>query len=359
LSCTRTRLLNRVEPVTGRTLSLVSADVLVQIRPDLRFVTSPSDLPRHKRLSASMRFEVCSHLATSKLSTSSPQCRQTSPVAFSSTASNVPHARPSCTQLGRDLSSPSGNIAMCCTPSLCTSLPCSSMLCIAPPPSSIAGPALASALPNYSRTRLNCVRPWPAPHLLRPPFFCSQAATLRPQLHLRLRRVPALLAARAFTLLRRRLSRLSAMLLHRARAAPPARYCSFRAVRFRPGPAPATLTRVPHAAAYSCASAGAEPAPVPALQRAPSALHRLLRRSLGSSLPRAQLPRALAWAHSVLAACSLLRLLRVTPATRLTRLRLLGLGPSCLLRLRRATAAPTSVHPALARRLLLSEPLAA
>jgi hypothetical protein len=72
LSCIRMRLLNRVEPVTGRTLSLVSADVLVQTRPDLRFVTSPSDLPRHKRLSASTGFEVCSHLATSKFPTSSP-----------------------------------------------------------------------------------------------------------------------------------------------------------------------------------------------------------------------------------------------------------------------------------------------
>jgi hypothetical protein len=42
LSCTRTRLLNRVEPVTGRALSLVSVDVLVQIRPDLRFrLTAP------------------------------------------------------------------------------------------------------------------------------------------------------------------------------------------------------------------------------------------------------------------------------------------------------------------------------
>jgi hypothetical protein len=37
LSCICTRLLTRVEPVTGRALSLVSVDVLVQIRPDLRF----------------------------------------------------------------------------------------------------------------------------------------------------------------------------------------------------------------------------------------------------------------------------------------------------------------------------------
>jgi hypothetical protein len=88
----------------------------------------------------------CSHLATSKLSTSSPQCRRTSPVAFSSTASNVHHARPSCTQLDRGLSSPSGNTAMRCTSPLCMSLPYSSMLCIAPPPSSVARPALRSGL---------------------------------------------------------------------------------------------------------------------------------------------------------------------------------------------------------------------
>jgi hypothetical protein len=54
-------------------------------------------------------------------------------------------------------------------------------------------------LPNHSRAHPNCVRPGPAPHLLRPPFFCSHAATLRPQLRPRLRRVPALLAACAFT----------------------------------------------------------------------------------------------------------------------------------------------------------------
>jgi hypothetical protein len=69
------------------------------VTPDCRHrsTTSPSDLPRHKRSSASARIEVYSHLATSKLSTSSPQCRWTSPVAFSSTASSVHHARPSCT----------------------------------------------------------------------------------------------------------------------------------------------------------------------------------------------------------------------------------------------------------------------
>jgi hypothetical protein len=45
LSCTRTRLLTRVEPVTGRAPSLVSMDVLVQIRPDLRFRLAAPHLP--------------------------------------------------------------------------------------------------------------------------------------------------------------------------------------------------------------------------------------------------------------------------------------------------------------------------
>jgi hypothetical protein len=94
----------------------------------------------------------------------------------------------------------------------------SSLSCTAPS-SPVAGPAFASALPNRSRARPNSVRPWLAPHLLRPPFFCSHAATLRPQLRLRLCRVPALLAAHAFTLLRRHQPRLPALLLHRARAA--------------------------------------------------------------------------------------------------------------------------------------------
>jgi hypothetical protein len=67
-------------------------------------------------------------------------------VALSSMASDQCIAH----QLGRGLSSPSGNTAMHCTPSLCTSLPCSPMLCIAPPPSSVVGHALASALPCLS-----------------------------------------------------------------------------------------------------------------------------------------------------------------------------------------------------------------
>jgi hypothetical protein len=70
-------------------------------------------------------------------------------------------------QLGRGLSSPCGNAAMRCTPPLCMSLPCSSMLCIAPPPSFVAGPALrfgftASQVPprppspSYRRASLYC-----------------------------------------------------------------------------------------------------------------------------------------------------------------------------------------------------------
>jgi hypothetical protein len=70
------------------------------VTPDrrLRSATSPSDLPRHKRFSASARIKVCSHLATSKPSTSSPQCRLTSSVAFSLTASDVHHARLYCSR---------------------------------------------------------------------------------------------------------------------------------------------------------------------------------------------------------------------------------------------------------------------
>jgi hypothetical protein len=55
-------------------------------------------------------------------------------------------------QLGRGLSSSSGDTAMRCTPSSCTA--------ISPPP--VAGPAFASALPNSFRARPNRVRSWPA-----------------------------------------------------------------------------------------------------------------------------------------------------------------------------------------------------
>jgi hypothetical protein len=62
-------------------------------------------------------------------------------VALSSTASDQCIAH----QLGRGLSSPSGNSVMRCTPPLCTLLPCIDL-----PPSSVVGHALASALPCLS-----------------------------------------------------------------------------------------------------------------------------------------------------------------------------------------------------------------
>jgi hypothetical protein len=98
LLCIRTCLQKQAESATGRTLSLASADVLVQIRSDLRlrFAAFISGSPRHKRFSASARIEVCSYLATSKLSTSSPQCRLTSSVAFSLMAFDVLYARLYC-----------------------------------------------------------------------------------------------------------------------------------------------------------------------------------------------------------------------------------------------------------------------
>jgi hypothetical protein len=125
----------------------------------LRSTISSSDLPCHNRFSASARIEVYSHLATSKLSTSSPQCRRTSPVAFSSTASSVHHARPSCTQLGRGLSSPNENTVTRCTPPSCTSSLGTSLPCtVTPSPSSVAGSALTPVLPRHFRARPNCVR---------------------------------------------------------------------------------------------------------------------------------------------------------------------------------------------------------
>jgi hypothetical protein len=71
----------------------------------------------------------------------------------------LPHrARPSCTPTGHGLSSLSGDTAMCCTSPPYTSSPCT-----APPPSPIAGSALAPALPRRtytcpSRVRLSSTR---------------------------------------------------------------------------------------------------------------------------------------------------------------------------------------------------------
>jgi hypothetical protein len=67
------------------------------VTPDrrLRSATSPSDLPRHKRFSASARAMVCSHLATSKSSMNSSQCRTPQRPSTSSTCgSTAPWAGP-------------------------------------------------------------------------------------------------------------------------------------------------------------------------------------------------------------------------------------------------------------------------
>jgi hypothetical protein len=56
-------------------------------------VVSLPGSPRHNRPSASARAIVCLHQVTSMFSTSSSQCRLTSSAAFSSTASDVLHAR--------------------------------------------------------------------------------------------------------------------------------------------------------------------------------------------------------------------------------------------------------------------------
>jgi hypothetical protein len=67
------------------------------VAPDrrLRSATSPSDLPRHKRFSASARAMVCSHLATSKSSMNSSQCRTPQRPSTSSTCgSTAPWAGP-------------------------------------------------------------------------------------------------------------------------------------------------------------------------------------------------------------------------------------------------------------------------
>jgi hypothetical protein len=169
----------------------------------------PPELPPSLRRatlapSASVRAMVCSHLATSKSSTSSLQCRLISSAAFSSTAFDVHHARlycsradspvvptlqllphrarPSCTPTRSRPELAQRGTAMRCTSPPYTSSLCTSLPCTAPPPSPVAGPALAPTLLRLSaiRVRLCRVRPWPAPHMLRPPFFCSHVIALRP-----------------------------------------------------------------------------------------------------------------------------------------------------------------------------------
>jgi hypothetical protein len=128
-------------------------------QPRLRSANSPSDLPRHKRFPASTRTEVCLHLAASKLSTSSLQCRQTSSVALASTASDVLHARFYCLLGGSARivalhSSPFFQLPNLCSPGLAASLPLSHTRVRA------TWPTLASAEP-LARAR--------QPRLQRPP----------------------------------------------------------------------------------------------------------------------------------------------------------------------------------------------
>jgi hypothetical protein len=264
-------------------LAAPSFSELIASGRHLRFAAFLSGSPRHNHSSAFARTEVYLHegrafrclplngfrrppYAALLLPCGSACSRRT-------TASPAP--RPTFLHpTGRGLSSLSGDIAMRCTPPPCTSMLCTSLPCTVTPPSPVVGPALAPALPNHSRARPNRVRPWPAPHLLRPPFFCSHTATLRLQLRLRLRRVPALLAARAFTLLRRHQPRLPALLLHRARAAPPARlghsarHCSLRTRSSALALAyPLLLCRLP--VAQRSRATQAAPTPAEPLARAP------------------------------------------------------------------------------------------
>jgi hypothetical protein len=114
-------------------------------------------------------------------------------------------------QLGRGLSSSSGDTAMRYTPSSCTSSLYTLLPCTAPP---AAGLALAPALPHHSRARPNCVRSWPASCLAytvrillarchataaAPPAFAPRAYTASVRASTLLRRhqpTPALLAPR-------------------------------------------------------------------------------------------------------------------------------------------------------------------
>jgi hypothetical protein len=91
-------------------------------------------------------------------------------------------------QLGRGLSSPSGNTVMRCTPPLCTSLPC-----IALPPSSVVGHALASALPRRRSLRGRPCQGTAVCSLAALRAGLPRAATL--QLHPRISALPAPRAA--------------------------------------------------------------------------------------------------------------------------------------------------------------------
>jgi hypothetical protein len=211
---------------------------------------------------------------------------------------------------------------MRCTPPPCMSLPCSSMLCIAPPPSSVAGPALRSGLTTSQvPPRPSLPRSPPSAHartarVLGPHRAAAQAsgsALFAPG------RLPPL-GSRSCT---RTLTPPAARTPSHCRTALCSHFClpcvcscfqralcsslcvSAATARFNTCSCPHALPlwRLPR----SRASAGPEPAPAPALQRAPPALHRAS--SCAHSDCRSHMlgflahSPALARAHSVPAAC--------------------------------------------------------
>jgi hypothetical protein len=98
---------------------------------------------------------VCSHLATSKSSMNSSQCRLISSTTFSSTAFDVFHARLYCPLGGsapnrHAAAPPAPHATFLYTNSVAALPPCTLSLCIAPP---TAGLALASALPRRRSLR--------------------------------------------------------------------------------------------------------------------------------------------------------------------------------------------------------------
>jgi hypothetical protein len=125
--------------------------------------------------------------AISISSTSNSQCHPTSSAAFTLTASDVLHAWLYCPLGGsapnrRAASPPALRATSLYTNSVTASPPCTSSLCIAPPPSSIAISVLTLVLSRRSCARPNYVHSWPVLRLLTPPVFCSHAAMPWPQL---------------------------------------------------------------------------------------------------------------------------------------------------------------------------------
>jgi hypothetical protein len=139
LPCTHTYLRNRAESATGRTLSLASVDVLVQIHSDLhlRFATFPParraitvlPLPQRPR---------------------SVRIRAAPFVVFSSTASDVLHTRPCCSRANPPCTLCSGSSASSC------------LTCVRP------------ALPHHSRARTHVPALLALP-VLWPPSACTPA----------------------------------------------------------------------------------------------------------------------------------------------------------------------------------------